>query len=165
VADAVNFILQGVITSGTAAGRGIGVPVAGKTGTANGGFYAAFGGYTSRLAGYVSVFNPTNPTGAGAMIGSNACYREVSGFESCPGQMFGDNAPGATWQLTFLHASLGLPPATFVGVPADSPFFSLGTGINSPKPPKPPKKPKPGGNGGGGGGNGNGNGNGGGPPT
>lgn len=178
VADAVNFILQGVITSGTAAGRGIGVPVAGKTGTANGGFYAAFGGYTPRLAGYVSVFNPTNPTGAGAMIGSNACYREVSGFESCPGQMFGDNAPGATWQLTFQHAALGLPPAQFVGVPANSPFFSLGTGINSPKPPKPPKKPKPGGggggNGGGGGGNGgggpgngngNGNGGGGGPPT
>jgi len=153
VADAANFILQGVITSGTAAGRGIGVPVAGKTGTANGGFYAAFGGYTPRLAGYVSVFNPTNPTGAGAMIGFHACYREVSGGEDCPGQLFGDNAPGATWQMTFLHAALGLPPAQFFGVPANSPFFSLGTGVNSPKPPKKPKpKPKPGNGGGGGGG-------------
>ena len=62
VADAANYILQGVLVSGTAAGRGIGRPAAGKTGTANGGFYAAFAGYTPTLAGYVSVFNPTNPT-------------------------------------------------------------------------------------------------------
>ncbi len=173
VADAANFILQGVITSGTASNRGIGIPVAGKTGTANGGFYAAFGGYTPRLVGYASVFNPINPTGFGAMVGFRACYREVSGGEDCPGQMFGDNAPAATWQMTFLHASLGLPPAQFIGVPGDSPFFSLGNGFNSPKPPKPPKPPKkPGGGGGGGGGGnggggggGNGNGNGGGPPT
>jgi len=137
VADAANHILQGVLVSpGTAAGRGIGVPAAGKTGTANGGYYAAFGGYTPRLAGYVSVFNPTDPTTAGAMIGSNACYREVGGGESCPGQMFGDNAPAATWQMTFMNADLGSPPASFVGVPADSPFLSEGAGVNSSTPPK-----------------------------
>src|SRR5262249_1075149 len=57
--------------------------------------------------------------------------------ENCPGQMFGDNAPAATWQMTFLN--IGLPPAFFVEVPPDSLFFSMGNGVNSPKPPKPPK--------------------------
>jgi membrane peptidoglycan carboxypeptidase len=162
VADAANYILQGVLVSpGTAAGRGINVPAAAKTGTANGGFYAAFAGYTPHLAGYVSVFNPTDPTTGGAMINGNSCYREnpASGGElSCPGQMFGDNAPGATWQMSFQRAALG-SPAAFVGVPQDSPFFSMGTGINSPK----PANPNPGGGGGGHGHGGGGGGNGGGP--
>jgi membrane peptidoglycan carboxypeptidase len=182
VADAASYILQGVITSGTASGpsRAIGRPAAAKTGTANGGFYAAFGGYTPSLAGYVSVFNPVEPTvpefeGGNAMTGPGACYRESpadGGGLSCVGQMFGDNAPGATWQMTFMHAALG-PPTSFVPVPGDSEFFALGTGVSSPKPPKPTKPGKPGGgggNGGGGGGNGGGNGgggggNGGGPPV
>ena len=156
MADAADYILQGVLVSpGTAANRGINVPAAGKTGTANGGFYAAFGGYTPYLAGYVSVFNPTDPMTTGAMVGGNACYREDPAFgggESCPGQMFGDNAPAATWQMTFSNAAVG-PGTPFVLVPADSPFFSMGNGVNSPKPPKPP---------GGGGHHGHG---GGGPPT
>jgi membrane peptidoglycan carboxypeptidase len=183
IADAANDILQGVLVSpGTAAGRGIGVEAAGKTGTSNAGYYAAFGGYTPRLAGYVSVFNPINPTGSGAMVGfPHACYHEDAAFgggESCPTQMFGDNAPAATWQMTFLHADLG-PPAFFVPVPANSPFFSEGNGVNSPKPAKPPKGPRrnpilvvppnPGGGGtgpGGGGGTGPGGGGGnGGPPA
>src|SRR5258708_12813721 len=62
VADAANYILQGVLVSpGTAAGRGIGVPAAGKTGTSDGGFYAAFGGDTPPLAGFLSGFNPLHP--------------------------------------------------------------------------------------------------------
>ncbi|HEY6479054.1 MAG TPA: hypothetical protein VIZ00_03440, partial [Streptosporangiaceae bacterium] len=86
------------------------------------------------------------------------CYRESpadGGGESCVGQMFGDNAPGATWQMTFMHAALG-PPVPFVGVPGNSEFFSLGSGVSSPKPPKPTKPGKPGGPGGGGGGGGHG---------
>jgi membrane peptidoglycan carboxypeptidase len=162
VADAANYILQGVLVSpGTAAGRGINVPAAAKTGTANGGFYAAFAGYTPHLAGYVSVFNPIDPTNGGAMIGGNSCYRENPAFGGgldCPGQMFGDNAPGATWQMSFLHAALG-SPAPFVGVPSDSPFFSMGNGANSPK-----SSNGHGGHGGGGGhGHGGGGGGGGGP--
>jgi hypothetical protein len=95
------------------------------------------------------------------MLGSpHACYREVDGSLECPGQMFGDNAPGATWQETFLHLDLGHPAPSFVVVPPTSPFFLLGTGINSPKPPKPPKQPGPGPGGGGGG---HGGGGGGGP--
>jgi membrane peptidoglycan carboxypeptidase len=145
VADAANLILQGVITSGTASNRGIGVPAAGKTGTSDQGFYAAFGGYTPHLAGYVSVFNPIDPTTGGQMLGfPHACYRENNangGGENCPSQMFGDNAPAATWQMTFMNADLGNPPANFVAVPNGSPFFSLGNGVNSPKPPKPPRQP------------------------
>jgi membrane peptidoglycan carboxypeptidase len=165
VADAASYILQGVLQSpGTAAGRGTGVPEAGKTGTSDKGFYAAFGGFTPRLAGYVSVFNPDNPTGTGAMLAPvHSCYRESPAFGgglSCPGQMFGDNAPGATWQMTFTNAALGSPAAQFVAVPGDSPYFSMGNGVNSPKPPK-KKKPGPGGGGTGGGGGGTG---GGGPP-
>ena len=152
VADAANYILQGVLVSGTAAGRGIGRPAAAKTGTANGGFYAAFAGYTPTLAGYVSVFNPLNPTTGGAMLYPRACYREVPGGQlSCPGQMYGDNAPGATWEYTFLHAQLGRA-IQFVTVPSNSIFFSQGLG-NAPKavnqPPKKKKGHGPGGPGGG----------------
>ena len=133
VADAANYILQGVLTvpGATAAGRNGGIRnhVAGKTGTANGGFYAAFAGYSPTLAGYVSVFNPTNPTGLGAMIGTNSCYRDLTG-ESCPGQMFGDNAPAATWQYTFQRAALG-PDIPFVYPPSS--FFSNGNGLGAPK--------------------------------
>jgi len=165
VADAANYILQGVIgqPNGTASNRGINVPAAGKTGTANQGFYAAFGGYTPYLAGYVSVFNPKDPTTGGQMVGfPHSCYREdpaLGGGQSCPAQMFGDNAPAATWQMTFSNAAVG-PGTPFAGVPANSPFFSMGNGVTSPKP---PKKPKPGRGGGGRGGGGNGNGNNGGP--
>jgi membrane peptidoglycan carboxypeptidase len=149
VADAANYILQGVLVSpGTAAGRGINVEAAGKTGTSDGGFYAAFGGYTPRLAGYVSVFNPIDPTTGGAMVNGfpHGCYREDPAFgagQNCVGQMFGDNAPAATWQMTFSTADLGNPPAFFVGVDPNSPFFLMGDGVNSPKPPKPPKPPRP----------------------
>jgi membrane peptidoglycan carboxypeptidase len=139
VADAANYILQGVLTvpGATAYGRGIGRPAAAKTGTADGGYYAAFSGYTPTLDGYVSVFNPLNPTGAGAMVGTNACYRDLTG-ENCPGQMYGDNAPGATWEYTFLRADLG-PPVGFVYPPAY--FFSEGNGLGAPKSVGPKKRP------------------------
>lgn len=143
VAAAANYILQGVLVSGTAGGRTIGRPAAGKTGTANTGYYAAFAGWTPTLAGYVSVFNPLDPTTGGAMLGSNSCFRQVglggTGEQSCPGQMYGDDAPGATWEDTFLNAELG-PALSFPSVPDDSPFFALGGGnvskpVSTPKPP------------------------------
>ncbi|HEY2505433.1 MAG TPA: transglycosylase domain-containing protein [Streptosporangiaceae bacterium] len=135
VAAAASYILQGVMTvpGATAFGRNDGVNhhVAGKTGTADNGFYAAFAGYSPTLAGYVSVFNPTNPTGAGAMVGSGACYRDVGQTgASCVGQMFGDNAPAATWQYTFQRANLG-PDIPFAQPPAS--FFSQGNGLGAPK--------------------------------
>jgi membrane peptidoglycan carboxypeptidase len=140
VAEAANYVLQGVLgPGGTAYNRGIGIPAAAKTGTANGGYYAAFAGYTPLLCGYVSVFNPVAPTGRGAMIYPRADYREVNGFLSAPSQMFGDNAPGATWQLTFTR--LHLRPVRFVPPPA-IPYFNLPLTF-TPKPKK-TKSPSPG---------------------
>ena len=158
VADAANYILRGVLVSGTAAGRGIGRPAAAKTGTANNGYYAAFAGYTPTLVGYVSVFNPLNPTTSGAMLGYRADFRQYpGGYLGGSGQMFGDDAPGATWEYTFMHADLGRA-LDFVAPPAY--YFALGDGSS---PPPPPKPKKPGGGGGkGGGGNGGGGGGGGG---
>jgi membrane peptidoglycan carboxypeptidase len=140
VAEAANYILQGVLNNpaGTAYGQGIGRPAAAKTGTANHGYYAAFAGYTPTLAGYVSVFNPTSPTGSGAMLGSNSDYRTVSGaLSDCGGQMYGACAPAATWQMTFLHAALGRPRG-FASPPAS--FFREGNGLGPPRV-KSPKKP------------------------
>ncbi|HUZ53052.1 MAG TPA: transglycosylase domain-containing protein [Streptosporangiaceae bacterium] len=161
VADAANYILRGVLTGGTAAGRGIGRPAAAKTGTANNGYYAAFAGYTPTLAGYVSVFNPLNPTTTGAMLGYRADFRQYpGGYLGGSGQMFGDDAPGATWDYTFTHAYLGRA-LDFVAPPAY--YFALGDGSAPPPPPPPPKpKKQPGGGGKGGGGGGGGNGGGGG---
>jgi membrane peptidoglycan carboxypeptidase len=135
VADAANYVLQGVLgPSGTGYNRGIGIPAAAKTGTSNDGYYAAFAGYTPRLTGYVSVFNPRYPITVGRMLGYRADYREVNGQLAVPFQMFGDNAPGATWQMTFLR--LHLAPESFVA-PPPYPFFDL------PLVYVPPHKPKP----------------------
>ena len=145
VADAATHILQGVMVSpGTAAGdeftqHGVVIPQAGKTGTANNFEFAAFGGYTPRLAGYVSMFYPAETR---SMQGDGACFRSAAGPIECVGQIFGTDA-GQIWQLTFDHADLGRSIANFVAVPADSIYYSKGTGVASPKPPKPPKPTKP----------------------
>jgi len=173
VADAVSYILQGVLTTGTAGNIGglAGREAAGKTGTSNvegggGTPYAAFAGYIPGLVGYVSVFNPISPTGR-TMTGFTACYRLESGYQSCPAEMFGANAPGSTWHMTFDHADLG-KVTYFVPVPLDSPFFSQGNGQVVQQPTQKKKKKGNGGGGGGNGGGGNGGngggGNGGGPP-
>ena len=166
VADAATHILQGVLVSpGTAAGdqfsqNGVIPPQAGKTGTANDFVFAAFGGFTPRLAGYVVMFYPPRTR---SMAGPNSCYRLSSGSFTCAGEMFGANS-GQIWQFTFQHANLGKSIAQFVPVPGDSPFYSMGDGVNSPKPPKKKKGHGHGGGGGGGGGGNGGNGTGGGPP-
>jgi membrane peptidoglycan carboxypeptidase len=172
VANAANYVLSGVLTNAgaTASDRSIGRPAAAKTGTANSGYYAAFAGYTPTLASFTSVFNPTHPTKVqydgkpGAMLGCpEATYRAYpGGYVLCQNQMFGDMAPGSTWEYSFLRAALG-KPLHFGPVPSE--YFSLGDGSSPPPPPKPPKG-KGGGHGGGkGGGNGGGpgNNNGGGP--
>jgi membrane peptidoglycan carboxypeptidase len=157
VADAASYILQGVLTSGTAAGLGIGRPAAGKTGTSDNFDFAAFSGYTPALAGYVSVFNPVSPIDH-PMSGIGSCYRL-----GCPGEMFGADAPAHVWQMTFMHAYLPNPPANFVGVPGSSPLFALGNGQTSPQKKKHRHPGGGGGGGNGGGGGGPGPGGGGGP--
>jgi hypothetical protein len=96
-----------------------------------------------------------------SMQGPTSCYRLSTGSFTCAGEMFGANS-GQIWQFTFQHARLGKSIAQFVPVPGDSPYYSMGDGVNSPKPPK--KKKGHGHGHGGGGGNGNGDGTGGGPP-
>ncbi len=136
VAAAATYILRGVLTSGTAKGDGVVrdgalIPQAGKTGTANSFQFAAFGGYTPRLAGYVSMFNPTDPI-THPMTGYSSCYRSAGGGLDCPGSVFGANA-GQIWQLTFENADLGNTVAHFTPPPAGSTWFREGTGMRSPK--------------------------------
>jgi membrane peptidoglycan carboxypeptidase len=113
VANAVSYILRGVLTNGTASNIGPlnGYDSAGKTGTSNvengqGTPYAAFAGYTTNLASFTSVFNPISPTGH-TMTGESACYRPFYGGLNCPGEMFGADAPANIWKVAFEHANLG----------------------------------------------------------
>jgi membrane peptidoglycan carboxypeptidase len=167
VADAVNYILQGVLSfpNGTAYGMQLaGYQAAGKTGTSNvangnGTPFAAFAGYTTALTGYVSVFNPVSPTQY-TMAGTSACYRLESGIQSCPAEMYGANAPASTWHMTFDHAYLN-GSVNFATVPPTSQLWSRGSGqyITQPVKSKPTPTPGPtGGTGGGNGGGGNGGG-------
>jgi membrane peptidoglycan carboxypeptidase len=157
VANAVNYILQGVLTTGTASAIG-GIPgyqAAGKTGTSNvtsgdGTPYAAFAGYTTNLAGYVSVFNPGSPT-ENTMANQTACYRLESGSQECPGEMYGANAPASTWHMTFDHANLG-HSRNFGTVPQSSELWSQGNGQSVAKPAQPKTTGTGGGHGGGTGG-------------
>jgi membrane peptidoglycan carboxypeptidase len=138
VAAAATYILQGVLTTGTAKGdgvtrNGVYIPQAGKTGTANSFEFAAFGGYTPRLAGYVSMFNPTDPV-THPMVGYASCYRSSGGGQDCPGSVFGANA-GQIWQMTFESADLGQGIAYFPSPPAGSGLFREGSGQRSPAKP------------------------------
>lgn len=153
IANAANYILQGVLTTGTASpGSGgpggiAGYQAAGKTGTSNvehghGTPYAAFAGYTTNLVAYTSVFNPISPTND-TMSGSSACYRTESGGASCPSEMYGANAPATTWHMAFDHANLS-GAAAFATIPGSSPFFSMGPGQMSAPPTKPGQGGKPG---------------------
>jgi membrane peptidoglycan carboxypeptidase len=165
VAYAVNYILQGVLTTGTAAGMTLAnYQAAGKTGTSNvesgnGTPFAAFAGYTTALVGYVSVFNPISPTKY-TMTGYSACYQLEGGGQDCPGEMFGANAPASTWHMTFDHANLS-GSHNFPLPSSSSPLWGQGNGQAVKQPPKKGGKGGGGGNGGGGGG-GNGGGGGGG---
>jgi membrane peptidoglycan carboxypeptidase len=144
VADAVNYILQGVFTWNGATGAGLG-PVrgyqtAGKTGTSNvannnGTPYAAFAGYTTNLVSYTSVFNPNDPTTSDTMAYQSACYRTWTGAPSCPSEMFGADAPGSTFRATFDAANLG-PWEAFGTVPQSSELWSKGNGKVSQAPAK-----------------------------
>jgi membrane peptidoglycan carboxypeptidase len=139
IAAAANYILQGVFTwpGATAALLGplpSGYPIAGKTGTSNvangyGTPYAAFAGYTTTLVSYTSVFNPVSPTVLDTMGGQNACYREWDGIlAGCGGEMFGADAPGSTWRVTFDSADLTGSHA-FAMPSASSELWSLGNGM------------------------------------
>jgi membrane peptidoglycan carboxypeptidase len=173
-AQAVNYILQGVLTFPGGTGVGLALAnhqAAGKTGTSNvasgnGTPFAAFAGYTTSLVGYVSVFNPVSPTKY-TMTGLSASYRDEYGNLNQPGEMFGAMAPGQTWHMTFDHADL-TGSVDFPPVPPTSSLWNAGNGQVVVMPKKPKKHGNGHGNGtgtGNGPGNGPGNVHGNGPPT
>ncbi|HXP54948.1 MAG TPA: hypothetical protein VN847_08330, partial [Streptosporangiaceae bacterium] len=95
-----------------------------------------------------------------SMVGSGACFH-ADGGQDCDSGMFGADAPGHTWQLSFEHANLG-SDAGFVSVPSDSQLNRDGNGQSVQQKSSGKGKGKgkgKGGNGNGNGGGGNGNGN------
>jgi penicillin-binding protein 1A len=95
VADNVTAILEGVLVSGTASGRGIGRPAAGKTGTTQDNRDAWFVGYTPTLstAVWIGYENKTLET-----------TKELTGIKGV-GRVTGGTHPARIWQA-FMRAAL-----------------------------------------------------------
>ena len=124
-ADAVNYVLKGVLTKGTARGMGIGRPAAGKTGTVDNFSAAWFAGYTPDLAAAVWV---GDPRGGYAHPMDGLC---MDG--ECYGAVFGATIPAPIWQDS-MSGALDGRPATDFREPPDH-FFSKGTGEDRKKVP------------------------------
>ncbi|WP_345434355.1 penicillin-binding protein [Actinoallomurus vinaceus] len=118
VADAVNHVLEGVLTKGTAAGMGIGRPAAGKTGTVDGFSSAWFAGYTPDLASAVWVGDPRG--------GYRHPLRDVCLGGRCFGEVFGADIPAPIWRQTMLGALEDVPEHDFHSPPSD--YYSEGSG-------------------------------------
>jgi penicillin-binding protein 1A len=103
-ADNVTDVLQGVITNGTASGKGIRRPAAGKTGTTQDNRDSWFVGYTPTLSTAVFMgWDPPPPL--------DASYR-VKGRS-----LTGGSFPAEAWQQFMLSALEGVPVTDF-GEPA-----------------------------------------------
>lgn len=103
-ADNVTDVLRGVLTHGTANGKGISRPAAGKTGTAQDNKDGWFVGYTPTLSTAVFMgFDPPPPDGAG--------WR-VKGVN-----LTGGSFPATAWQR-FMEAALRNVPVTDFNEPA-----------------------------------------------
>ncbi len=106
VADAVNHVLRGVLTKGTAKGNDIGRPAAGKTGTVDNFSSAWFAGYTPDLAGAVWVGDPRG--------GYQHPLRDVClGDAGCYGEVFGADIPAPIWRETMTEALSKTPEHGF----------------------------------------------------
>jgi penicillin-binding protein 1A len=102
VADTMNSVLKGPLESGTARGKGIGRPAAGKTGSTNDNFDAWFVGYTPNLSTAVSMgYDEGKP-----MLG-------IKGVST----VFGGTIPASTWQAYMQQALDGVPPTDFNAPP------------------------------------------------
>ncbi|MGI5204167.1 penicillin-binding protein [Spirillospora sp. CA-108201] len=118
VADAVNYVLRGVLTKGTARGMGLGRDAAGKTGTVDGFSAAWFAGYTPDLAAAVWV---GDPRGGYKHPMENLC---MDG--RCYGSVFGATIPAPIWRQSMLGALSHTDPGSFHRPP--SRYFSRGSG-------------------------------------
>lgn len=116
VADALTHVLRGVLTEGTAAGRGIGRPAAGKTGTTDDYSAAWFAGYTPDLATAVWVGDPRGG-GQHPLRGDGAC---IGG--TCYGIIYGATVPAPIWQQMMREAHSGESRSQFQRPP--SRFFA-----------------------------------------
>ncbi|MFL6056546.1 MAG: transglycosylase domain-containing protein [Actinoallomurus sp.] len=105
VADAVNHVLQGVLTKGTAKGNEIGRPAAGKTGTVDNFSAAWFAGYTPDMASAVWVGDPRG--------GYRHPLRGVCLGEGCYAQVYGADVPAPIWRATMEAALKGVPEHGF----------------------------------------------------
>ncbi|GAA1582184.1 transglycosylase domain-containing protein [Actinomadura kijaniata] len=132
VADAVNHVLRGVLTKGTARGMGIGRPAAGKTGTVDNFSAAWFAGYTPDLASAVWVGDPRG--------GYRYPMTSLCMDGRCYGSVFGATLPAPIWQDTMAEALAGRPATPFR--PPSFQFFTKGSGEDPPKRPKRPKRPR-----------------------
>ena len=105
VADNVTDILRGVLTSGTAGGKGLGDrPAAGKTGTADHAANAWFVGYTPTLS--TAVWIGHLDCGAGPDC-------RIAGVLGVRGEMTGGAVPATTWQRFTKRALEGVPVTEF----------------------------------------------------
>jgi penicillin-binding protein 1A len=105
VADNVTDVLRGVVTDGTAAGRGLpGRPSAGKTGTAQFSANAWFVGYTPTLS--TAVWMGYVDCGAGPRC-------EMRGIRGVRGGVTGGSLPARTWQAFMTRALEGVPATEF----------------------------------------------------
>ncbi|WP_165495020.1 penicillin-binding protein [Actinomadura roseirufa] len=123
VADAVNHVLRGVLTKGTAKGMGLDRPAAGKTGTVDNFSAAWFAGYTPDLAAAVWVGDPRG--------GYKYPMEDLCMDGECYGAVFGATIPAPIWRQSMLGA-LEDTPATPFHAP-DSRFFSEGSGEDKTK--------------------------------
>ncbi|MGH2722570.1 MAG: transglycosylase domain-containing protein, partial [Actinomycetota bacterium] len=103
VADTVNEVLQGTLTRGTARGKGIGRPAAGKTGTTQSHVDAWFVGYTPSLSTAVWMGFPPDDAG------------KVPEMTSVRGRrVTGGSFPATIWQEFMRDAVKGTKPEKFV---------------------------------------------------
>jgi penicillin-binding protein 1A len=103
VADNVTDILQGVISKGTASGRGLDRPAAGKTGTTDNNRDAWFVGYTPTLstAVWMGYENKTKET-----------VKELRNIKGV-GTVTGGTHPARIWQAFMLKALKDVPVTEF----------------------------------------------------
>ena len=102
VADTMNGMLRGPLEAGTARGKGIDRPAAGKTGSTNDNFDAWFVGYTPNLSTAVSMgYDEGQP------------LKNIKGIST----VFCGTIPAATWQAFMKQALEGVPPTDFNAPP------------------------------------------------
>ncbi len=121
VADAVNYLLQGVMKpGGTGARLGIGRPAAGKTGTTDGLVSVWYDGYTPDLSAAVWAGNPDTATYS---------LRNVTIGGRYYAQVCGGCLPGPIWQKAMSAALANVPVSTF---PGPDPTVVNGIGVTVP---------------------------------